>query len=89
MSGGLRPLQTGHTQRQRADPRTDGPPRLLGCYVYLSGVTASVATALVHLGVDLQSIVTVQSPQDALARYSEQRHAKAAAAAPPRPLSPS
>ena len=61
--------------------------RLLGCYVYISGVSASVASALVHLGVDLQSIITVQSPQDALARYSDQRRAKAASAAPARPSS--
>jgi len=60
--------------------------RLLGCHVYISGVSASVASALVHLGVDLQSIITVQSPQDALARYSEQRRAKAASGAPARLL---
>jgi anti-anti-sigma regulatory factor len=60
--------------------------RLLGCHVYISGVSASVASALVHLGVDLQSIITVQSPQDALARYSEQRRAKAASGAPTRLL---
>ncbi len=43
--------------------------RLLGCDVVLSGISASVAMALIHLGVDLEKIRTVRSPQEALASY--------------------
>jgi rsbT co-antagonist protein RsbR len=43
--------------------------RLLGCDVVLSGISASVAMALIHLGVDLEKIHTVRSPQEALAYY--------------------
>jgi anti-anti-sigma regulatory factor len=43
--------------------------RLLGCEVILSGISASVALALIHLGVNLDEVRTVRSPQDALAQY--------------------
>ncbi|MBK9711342.1 MAG: STAS domain-containing protein [Kouleothrix sp.] len=45
--------------------------RLLGCDVCVSGVSANVASTLVHLGVGLESITTVRSPQEALARYAD------------------
>jgi rsbT co-antagonist protein RsbR len=43
--------------------------RLLGCDVVLSGISANVAMALIHLGVDLEKVRTVRSPQEALATY--------------------
>lgn len=43
--------------------------RLLGCEVVLSGISANVAVSLIHLGVDLEGIKTVRSPQEALANY--------------------
>jgi len=43
--------------------------RLLGCEVTLSGISASVAMALIHLGVSLEDVRTVRSPQEALAQY--------------------
>jgi rsbT co-antagonist protein RsbR len=43
--------------------------RLLGCEVALSGISASVAMSLIHLGVNLDEVRTVRSPQEALANY--------------------
>ena len=43
--------------------------RLLGCEVALSGISASVAMSLIHLGVNLDDVKTVRSPQEALANY--------------------
>jgi rsbT co-antagonist protein RsbR len=43
--------------------------RLLGCDVALSGISATVAVSLIHLGVDLDNVQTVRSPQEALANY--------------------
>src|SRR6266545_4150528 len=43
--------------------------RLLGCEVTLSGISASVAMALIHLGVNLEDVRTVRSPQEALALF--------------------
>lgn len=40
--------------------------RLLGCEVTISGISASAALTLTHLGVDMQGVTTVRSPQDAL-----------------------
>lgn len=48
--------------------RTVTAVKLLGARVLLCGVQASMATALVQLGVDLQGIEVVRTPQDALAR---------------------
>ncbi|HET9221254.1 MAG TPA: STAS domain-containing protein [Roseiflexaceae bacterium] len=43
--------------------------RLLGCEVALSGISASVAMSLIHLGVNLDDVKTVRSPQEVLANY--------------------
>ena len=43
--------------------------RLLGCEVTLSGISATVAITLTSLGVDLNEVNTVRSPQEALAQY--------------------
>ena len=43
--------------------------RLLGCEVTLSGISASVAMSLIHLGVNLDEVKTVRSPQEALMQY--------------------
>jgi anti-anti-sigma regulatory factor/uncharacterized membrane protein len=40
--------------------------RLLGCSVTISGVSSSVALTLTQLGVSLEGITTVRSPQEAL-----------------------
>lgn len=40
--------------------------RLLGCRVIISGISATVAVTLTHLGVDLRTIETVQSPEAVL-----------------------
>jgi anti-anti-sigma regulatory factor len=40
--------------------------RLLGCAVVLTGITASVATTLTHLGIALDGVQTLRSPQDVL-----------------------
>jgi anti-anti-sigma regulatory factor/Na+-transporting methylmalonyl-CoA/oxaloacetate decarboxylase gamma subunit len=40
--------------------------RLLGCAVVLTGITASVATTLTHLGIALEGVQTLRSPQDVL-----------------------
>jgi rsbT co-antagonist protein RsbR len=45
--------------------------RLLGCTVFLSGITADVATTLVHLGIGLEGITPVRTPQEALARAAK------------------
>lgn len=42
--------------------------RLLGCQVAISGVSANVAITLTHLGISLEGITTVRSPQEALAQ---------------------
>ncbi|MCS6842239.1 MAG: STAS domain-containing protein, partial [Roseiflexus sp.] len=44
---------------------------LLGCQVTLTGISASVAMTLTHLGVALEGIHTVRSPQEALAVRTE------------------
>jgi anti-anti-sigma regulatory factor len=45
--------------------------RLLGCTVFLSGITAEVATTLVQLGIGLEGITPVRNPQDALTRFAK------------------
>jgi anti-anti-sigma regulatory factor len=40
--------------------------RLLGCEVVLTGITATVATTLTHLGIALDGVQTLRSPQDVL-----------------------
>jgi rsbT co-antagonist protein RsbR len=44
--------------------------RLLGCVVYLSGIASDVATSLVQLGISLDGITPVRSPQEALAHFT-------------------
>lgn len=39
---------------------------LLGCHVTITGISATVATTLTHLGVDLEGVTTARSPQEAL-----------------------
>jgi anti-anti-sigma regulatory factor len=51
--------------------------RLLGCTVYISGIAMHVATALVHLGIDLEGMTPVRNPQDALARFAQTSHGHA------------
>jgi anti-anti-sigma factor len=49
--------------------RTVQALRLLGCEVTLSGISAAVATTMVHLGIDLSGVATARSPQEALALH--------------------
>ncbi|MCS6842193.1 MAG: STAS domain-containing protein [Roseiflexus sp.] len=44
--------------------------RLLGCRVVVSGISATVAMTLTHLGIDMSNIETVRSPEEALERLS-------------------
>jgi anti-anti-sigma regulatory factor len=44
--------------------------RLLGCQVVLTGITASVATTLTQLGIALEGIQTLRSPQDVLMTFA-------------------
>jgi rsbT co-antagonist protein RsbR len=41
--------------------------RLLGCSVTITGISASVATTITHLGISLEGVTTARTPQDALA----------------------
>ena len=41
--------------------------RLLGCDVTITGISASVATTITHLGISLAGVSTSRTPQDALA----------------------
>jgi anti-anti-sigma regulatory factor len=43
--------------------------RLLGCEVVVSGISASTAMSLIHLGVNLEDVRAVRSPQDALVQF--------------------
>lgn len=44
--------------------------RLLGCLVFLSGISAEVAATLTQLGMTFEGITAVRNPQEALARYA-------------------
>jgi anti-anti-sigma regulatory factor len=46
--------------------------RLLGCRVTLSGISAENALTLTHLGIELQGVSTVRSPQEALASWVDE-----------------
>ena len=59
--------------------------RLLGCDVALSGISAIVAVSLIHLGVDLEHVQTVRSPQEALANYFSALHRTPPTPAPAQP----
>lgn len=54
------------TQVAQALIQTARALSLLGCQVTLTGISASVAMTLTHLGVALENIHTVRSPQEAL-----------------------
>ena len=57
------------TRVARALLETVQAVQLLGCDVTISGISASVAITLVHLGIDLSRVRTARSPQDALAAH--------------------
>jgi anti-anti-sigma regulatory factor len=57
------------TNIARALMNTAQAIRLLGCEVTLSGISASIAVTLIHLGVNLDNITTARSPQEALAQH--------------------
>lgn len=45
--------------------------RLLGCAVTVTGISAEIATTLIHLGVPLNELHTAASPQEALAQAQD------------------
>ncbi|RRR74937.1 MAG: STAS domain-containing protein [Candidatus Viridilinea halotolerans] len=45
--------------------------RLLGCDVTITGISASVATTMTHLGINLSGVKTARTPQDALAEATK------------------
>jgi rsbT co-antagonist protein RsbR len=45
--------------------------RLLGCDVTITGISATVASTLIQLGVRLEGVEVARSPQEALAQYRE------------------
>ncbi|PDW03872.1 STAS domain-containing protein [Candidatus Viridilinea mediisalina] len=47
--------------------------RLLGCDVTITGISASVATTMTHLGINLTGVRTARTPQDALAEEVARR----------------
>lgn len=51
--------------------------RLLGCQVALTGISPEIAVTLTNLDVDLSTITTVPTPQEAVQRYTEQLHESA------------
>lgn len=59
------------TQVAQALIQTSRALSLLGCQVTITGISPSVAMTLTHLGVALESIHTVRSPQEALAVRTE------------------
>jgi rsbT co-antagonist protein RsbR len=42
--------------------------RLLGCQVFVSGISTALALTMTHLKIDLKGVETIQSPQEALTR---------------------
>ncbi len=46
--------------------------RLLGCSVCLSGISAAMAGAMVHLGIQFAGVRTVQNPQEALELFEKE-----------------
>jgi rsbT co-antagonist protein RsbR len=59
-------VTTVDTQVAQALVQTARALGLLGCQVMLTGVSASVAITLTQLGVNLEGMVTMRSPQEAL-----------------------
>jgi anti-anti-sigma regulatory factor len=55
------------TQVAQALIQTARALSLLGCQVILTGISATVAMTLTHLGVALEGVTTTRSPQEALA----------------------
>lgn len=49
--------------------RTAQALRLLGCEVTITGISASVATTITHLGINLEGVSTARTPQEALQVY--------------------
>ncbi len=50
--------------------------RLLGCEVTISGISANVAMTLTQLGIEMDGVVTVRSPQEALSQMAAHQGGK-------------
>jgi anti-anti-sigma regulatory factor len=70
-------VTTVDTSVARALLNTASALRLLGCQVAISGVSATVAITLVQLGITLEGVMTVRSPQEALGRFLGAKNASA------------
>lgn len=66
--GGVAMMDTGVAQ---ALLNTAKSLKLLGCTVAISGISAVVAMTLTELGINLDEVITVRSPQEALALFAE------------------
>lgn len=57
------------TEVAQALLRASQAVRLLGCRVIITGISASVATTLTHIGINLGEVATARTPQEALAKF--------------------
>jgi anti-anti-sigma regulatory factor len=62
-------VSTIDTSIARALLDTTQAVRLLGCKVIITGISASVAVTMTHLGINLAGIATARTPQEALVSY--------------------
>jgi anti-anti-sigma regulatory factor len=57
------------TEVAQALLRASQAVRLLGCRVIITGISASIATTLTHIGINLGEVATARTPQEALAKF--------------------
>lgn len=62
-------VSTVDTEVAQALLRTAQSLRLLGCAVTITGISASVAITITHLGISLEEVATARTPREALATY--------------------
>jgi len=62
-------VSTVDTEVAQALLRASQAVRLLGCRVIITGISASIATTLTHIGINLDEVTTARTPQEALAKF--------------------
>ncbi|MCG8348407.1 MAG: STAS domain-containing protein [Chloroflexales bacterium] len=62
-------VSTIDTSIDRAPLETTQAVRLLGYKIIITGISASVAVTITHLGINLAGIATARTPQEALVSY--------------------